>query len=56
MGHSKSSPKREIHSNEDLPQEARKISNKQSNLTPEETRKGTINKAQSEEKEGNNKD
>ena len=35
---SKSSSKREVYSNTSLPQETRKISNKQSNLTPKGTR------------------
>ena len=39
MGHSKSSPKREILSNTGLPQVARKISNKQSNITHKGTKK-----------------
>ena len=34
MGHNKSSPEREIHNIIDQLQEARKISNKQSNCTP----------------------
>ena len=55
MGYSLSNSKREIHSNISLPQEARKISSKQSNLVPKETRKRIVNKAQSEEKDGNNK-
>ena len=38
MGHSKSSSKREIYSNSNSPQETRKISNKQSNPTPNATR------------------
>lgn len=37
--HSQSSPKREIYSNTSLPQEIRKISNKQSTLIPEELEK-----------------
>ena len=48
MEHSKSNPKREIHSNRGLPQEAKEISNKQSNLIPKGTRKKIKNKAQSE--------
>ena len=36
--------KREIHSNTGLPQETRKISNKNSNLTPEGIRKGAKSK------------
>ena len=38
MGSSKSSSKREVYSKTLLPQETRKISNKQSNLTPKGTR------------------
>ena len=38
MGHSKSSSKREIYNNTILPQETRKIPNKQPNLTPKPTR------------------
>ena len=38
MGRSKSSSKREIYSSSISPQETRKISNKQSNLTPKATR------------------
>ena len=39
MGCSKSSSKREVYSYTSLPQETRKISNKQSNLTPKELEK-----------------
>ena len=38
MGCSKSSSKREVYSNTILPQETRKISNKQTNLTPKAIR------------------
>ena len=38
MGCSKSSSKREVYSNSVSPQEIRKISNTQSNLTPKATR------------------
>ena len=38
MGCSKRSSKREVYSYTSLPQETRKISNKQSNVTPEGTR------------------
>ena len=44
MGGSKSNSKREVYSYTSLPQETRKVSNKQSNLTPKgtgETRKKT---------------
>ena len=37
MGHSKSSTKREVYNNTILPQETRKISNKQPILTPKAT-------------------
>ena len=55
MGCSKSSSKREVYSYTSLPQETRKISNKQSNLTPKGTRERT-NKTQSQQKERNRKD
>ena len=49
--------KREIRSDTGLPQEKRKISNKQSNnLTPKGTRKRRKNRAQNEYKEERNKD
>ena len=47
MGCSKSSSKREVYSNTVLPQETRKISNKQSNHTPKGTRERRKNKTQS---------
>ena len=47
MEHSKSSSKREVYSNTMLPQETRKISNKQPNLTPRATREGRTKKTQS---------
>ena len=50
MGHRKGSSKREVYSNTFLPQETRKISNKQPNLTPKATRKRT-NKTYSRRKE-----
>ena len=49
-------PKREVYSNTGLPQEARKISNKQPNLTPKEARKRRTNKTQTQNKEGNYND
>ena len=55
MGHSKSISKREVYSNTNLPQETRKISNKQPNLTPKATRERT-NKTQSQQKERNHKE
>ena len=39
MGWIKSSPKREVYSNTNQPQETRKISNRQSNFTPKTTEK-----------------
>ena len=38
MGYSKSSSKREVYSNSSSPQEIRKFSNKQPNLTPKAIR------------------
>ena len=55
MGCSKSSSKRKVYSNKDHHQEIRKISNKQPTLPSKGIRKRT-NKAQSQKKEGNNKD
>ena len=56
MGFRKSISKREVYSNTDLPQERRKISHKQSNLPPKGITKRRTNKAQSQQKEGNDKD
>ena len=56
MGCSKSGHKREVNSNTGLPQEARKISNTQPKLTPRGATKRAANKAQSQQKKGNNKD
>ena len=55
MGCSNSSSKKEVYNNTNLPQEIRKISNKQLNLTPKATRERRINKTQSQQKEGNYK-
>ena len=44
MGCSKSSSKREVYSYTSLPKETRKISSKQSNLTPKGTRERRTNK------------
>ena len=44
MDHSKSSSKREVYSDTSPPQEIRKISNKQHNITPKGTRKRRTNK------------
>ena len=46
MGHNKSSSKTEVYSHSSLPQETRKTTNKQCNLTPKGTRKRRINKTQ----------
>ena len=56
MGYFKSSSKREVCSNKGLPQETRKISDKQSNLIPKGSRKRRRNETLSQYKEGNNKD
>ena len=45
MGCSKGSSKREVYSYTSLPEERRKISNKQSNLTPKGTREGRTTKS-----------
>ena len=47
MGCSKNISKRKVYSNTILPQETRKISNKQLNLAPKMTRKRGTNKTQS---------
>ena len=44
VGHSKSSSKREVYSDKILPQEIKKISNKQPHLTPKATRERRTNK------------
>ena len=51
MGCRKSSPKRGVYSNSILPQETRKVSNKQPNLTPKATREGTEKPKVSKRKE-----
>ena len=56
MGYSKSSSKREVYSYTRLPKETRKISSKQSNLTPKGTREKRTNKTQYQQKERNHKD
>ena len=56
MEHSKSRPKREIHSITGLSHKTRKSSNKQYNFTVTTNCKRTTNKAQNEWKEGNNDD
>ena len=48
---SKSSSKREVHSNKCLLQETRKVSNRQPNFTPQEARKRRNIEAQSRRKE-----
>ena len=47
MGHSKSNSKVNVYSNTVLPQETRKISNKQPNLTPKTTGERRTNETQS---------
>ena len=47
MGCSKNSSKREVYSYTSLPHETRKVSSKQSNLTPKGTRERRTNKTQS---------
>ena len=47
MGHSKSSSKKGVHSDTSWPQETRKLSNRQPNLTPKVARKRRRNKIQS---------
>ena len=56
MGCSKSNSKREVQSNAGLPQETRKITNKEHNLSSKGIRKRKTNNSRSQEKEGNNKD
>ena len=53
---SKSSYKREVYNNTILPQETRKTSNKQAKLASKTTRERRMNKASSQQKEGNHKD
>ena len=55
MGHSEGSPEKEVHSDTILPKKDTNISNKQPNPTPIRIG-GTTNKAQNEQKEGNNQD
>ena len=52
MGCSKSSSKREVYSNTSVPQETRKISNKQPNLTPKAIRERRTTKKTSKLAEG----
>ena len=56
VGLSKSNSKREVYSDIGLPQEIRKISNKQPELRPKETRKRRENENQSQQKKRNNTD
>ena len=56
MGCSKSSSKREVYSNTNLPQETRNISNKKPNLIPKAIREIRTRKTQSWQKERNHKD
>ena len=46
MGHSKRSSKSKVYSNTILPQEIRKITNKQPNLAPKATRERRKNETQ----------
>ena len=48
MGFSKSSAKRKVHSNTNLPQEARETSSKQPNFTPKATKKKQKTKTKKE--------
>ena len=50
MGCSKSNSKKEVHSDTCLPQEARKITNKQSNLPSKRIRKKITTKTKSQQK------
>ena len=52
MGHRKGSPERDVHSNTSLPKKDRNITNKQPNA--KRTGRTTRDKAQNEQKEGNN--
>ena len=56
MGHSKGSPKREVHSNTGLHKKHKNISNEQPNPTSTRTGGTTTKTAQSKQKEGNNQD
>ena len=53
---SNGTPKRKLHCNSDLSQEARKVLYTQPNLTTKGARKGAANKGQSQQKKGNIKD
>ena len=50
MGCNKSSSKRKVYSNISFPQETRKISNKQTNVTPKATTERTKPKVKEEKK------
>ena len=56
MGFSKSSSKREVYSSTILPQETRKISNKQPNITPKAIREKRTKNPQDWQMERNHKD
>ena len=56
MGCSKSSSKREVYTDTGLPQDIRKISNKQPNPPSKGIRRIRTNKTQSQQKNRNNKD
>ena len=53
--YSKSSSKKEVYSNSGLPQQRRKLPNRQSKRTYKATAESTTNKAQNQQKEGNYK-
>ena len=55
IGCSKSSSKRELYSNTNLPQERRKTSNQQPDLTPKVTRKRRTKNPQRQQKEKSHK-
>jgi len=54
MGFSKSSAKRKVHSNTNLPQEARETSSKQPNFTPKATKNKTKQNKKKTKKEMDN--
>ena len=53
MGYNKSSSKKDVYNNKILLHEIRKISNKQPNFMPKQSRKRRTNEAQRQQKEGN---
>ena len=56
MGHSEGSPEREVHSNTGLPKKIEKNQINNITLHVQELEEQKTNKAQSENKEGNNQD